>query len=369
MHGGNLLAAMEKYGRSTFIDLSANINPFGPPDEVWDAIKKALPQIIHYPDPEYRRLRRVLAQKLNLPEEWIVLGNGAGELLFSILQALRPKKVLIPVPAFGEYERAARACGAEINTFTLGAQGWKCGILSGSTAQNQQVEVSELWKKSLQVNDLLFLNTPHNPTGSRLDQRDFELLLSSAQEAGTTIIVDESFVDFLEDEIRWSARAYLKDYPNLVVLYSMTKFYSIPGLRLGAVFAAPEILKRVKKHRDPWAVNSLAEEAGIVALKDTEYPIRVRKLLKESKEFFYRSFEELQLSHLALRPSSANFALIEILKGQSKDRVENLGKQGVLVRDCGNFQGLEGEFIRVAIKDIPSMQALIDGMRRSEWDV
>lgn len=142
----------------------------------------------------------------------------------------------------------------------------------------------------------------------------------------------------------------------------MTKFYALPGLRLGAVFATPKILNQVKEHRDPWAVNILAEEAGIVAIEDQEYPDRVRRLLRESKDYFFQSFEQANLTHFSLLPSSVNFALIKILKGQSKDIVGELGKQGILVRDCGSFQGLEGEFIRVAIKDILSMQALIDGM-------
>lgn len=374
MHGGNLLEAMERYGKKSFIDLSANINPFGPPEGVWEAMTKALPKIVHYPDPEYRRLRKGLAQNFDLPVDWILLGNGAGELLFSILQALRPKSVLIPVPSFSEYERATRACGAKITTLPLGVDGWnnpsfkleyvlEAGVDSKEATGTIQNEKNVyFWKEKLRESDLLFLNSPHNPTGSSLERNQFELLLALAQEMGTWVILDESFVDFLEDEHRWSGREYLREYPNLVVLYSMTKFYALPGLRLGAVFAAPKVLDQVKEHRDPWAVNILAEEAGIVAIEDQEYPNRVRRLLRESKEYFFHSFEQAKLTNFMLVPSSVNFALIKILNGRSKDIVEELGNQGVLVRDCGSFQGLEGEFIRVAIKDIPSMQALVAGL-------
>lgn len=374
MHGGNLLEAMERYGRNSFIDLSANINPFGPPEGVWEAMTQAMPEIVHYPDPEYRRLRKGLAQNFNLPKDWILIGNGAGELLFSILQALRPKRVLLPVPSFSEYERAARACGAVITTLPLGVDGWnnpafkleydlEVGVDSKEAlSTNQNERKLSFWKEKFRENDLLFLNSPHNPTGSSLERSYFERLLSLAQEMGTWVILDESFVDFLEDEHRWSGREYLRDYPNLIVLYSMTKFYALPGLRLGAVLAAPKILDQVKEHRDPWAVNILAEEAGIVAIEDQEYPNRVRRLLRESKEYFFHSFEQAKLTNFMLVPSSVNFALIKILNGRSKDIVEELGNQGILVRDCGSFQGLEGEFIRVAIKDIPSMKALIYGI-------
>ncbi len=374
MHGGNLLEAMGRYGRNSFIDLSANINPFGPPEGVWEAITRALPKIVHYPDPEYRRLGKGLAQNLDLPQDWILLGNGAGELLFAILQALRPQKVLLPVPAFSEYERAARACGAEITTLPLGLDGWdnpafklehelEVGLASIEASSTIQKDKDIcFWKEKLRESDLLFLNSPHNPTGSHLERKQFERILSIARERGTWVVLDESFVDFLEDEHRWSGREYLRDYSNLIVLYSMTKFYALPGLRLGAVFAAPEVLNQVKEHRDPWAVNILAEEAGIVAIDDQEYPNRVRSLLRESKEYFVHSFEQAKLTQFQLVPGSVNFALIKILNGRSEDIVGALARQGILVRDCGNFQGLEGEFIRVAIKDIPSMQALIKEM-------
>lgn len=374
MHGGNLLEAMERYRRNSFIDLSANINPFGPPEGVWEAISRALPKIVHYPDPEYRRLRKGLAQNLNLSEDRILLGNGAGELLFTILQALRPKKVLLPVPAFSEYERAARACGAEITTIPLGLDGWdnpafklehelEVGLASIEASSTIQKDKNLcFWKEKLQESNLLFLNSPHNPTGSFLGRDQFERILSIAQESGTWVVLDESFIDFLRDEHRWSGREYLRDYPNLIVLYSMTKFYALPGLRLGAIFAEPNILKQVKEHRDPWAVNILAEEAGIVAIDDQEYPGRVRRLLRESKEHFVLAFEQAKFTQFQLVPGSVNFALIKILNGRSEDIVEALAKRGILVRDCGNFQGLKGEFIRVAIKDIPSMQALIKEM-------
>jgi threonine-phosphate decarboxylase len=359
MHGGNLLEAMERYGKRSFIDLSANINPLGPPKGVWEAINRALPKIVHYPDPEYRRLRRALAQNFNLPEDWILLGNGAGELLFSILQALRPKKVLIPVPAFSEYERAARACGSEINNVTIGLEGWSNPLF-------QKSENPNFWKELLRGCELLFLNSPHNPTGSFLDKELFECILSQAQEMGTWVILDESFVDFLDDEDRWSGKEYLRDYPNLIVLYSMTKFYAIPGLRLGAVFAASNVLTPIKEHRDPWSVNILAEEAGIAALEDVEYSEQVRWFFRQNKEYFFKAFEQAEFQDYSLMPSSVNFALIKILQSRSAVIVEELGRQGVLVRDCRSFQGLEGEFIRVAIKDPLSMKALIDGLKRSE---
>lgn len=363
MHGGNLLEANKLYGKQNYIDLSANINPFGPPAGIWEVLKETLKEIIHYPDPQYRRLKQKMAQEFALSEEEILLGNGAGELIYLILHGLRPQKVLIPQPAFSEYERAARACGAEVCTLSLGVEGWQ------NFASRNLTSGKSDWEKRIKECQLIFLNSPHNPTGSSLKREDFEDILSCAQKAGTWVVLDESFVDFLAEEKRWSGREYLGKYPNLIVLYSLTKFYAIPGLRLGAVFADYQILKRFKEHQDPWAVNVLAEEAGLAALNDQEYGARVRALLKESKTYFYNEFAEGMFSELRLYPSDVNFALLQILGEQSnqgkrkREMITKLGWQGILVRDCGNFQGLEGEYIRVAIKDKESMQALIKGLK------
>ncbi|AFL99670.1 MULTISPECIES: histidinol-phosphate transaminase [Desulfitobacterium] len=375
MHGGNLLEASVQYGRQNFIDLSANINPFGPPQGVWEALQKGIKSITHYPDPKYRRLRGRMAEYYALTDEEILLGNGAGELIFLILHGLRPRKVLIPQPAFSEYGRAALACGAEVSKMILGVEGW--GALS---FQNE--ETYRKWEQALAENELVFINSPHNPTGSALTKKQFEVILNLALKHKTWVVLDESFVDFMEDRIRWSGREYLRRYPNLLVLYSLTKFYAIPGLRLGAVFAAPKLLNRLQEQRDPWAVNCLAEEAGIAALADAEYGKRVRFLLEESKESFYQNFaegsKEQKFLGLRLYSSKVNFALIQVLgvedsildlveaERRKKIILQKLGRQGILVRDCENFQGLEGKYIRVAIKDRESMNSLLIGLKTLE---
>lgn len=373
MHGGNLWEAKELYGEQEFIDLSANINPFGPPEGVWEALQKSLKAITHYPDPQYRRLRRKMAHKYNLPEEMILLGNGAGELIYLLLHGLRPGKVLIPQPAFGEYERAALACECDIKKVTLGREGWRnLNIQSFLKKLDCHQILTSDGKSPLKfAGDLIFINSPHNPTGSSLSREDFEKIMGWAKEQGIWVVLDESFVDFLPDEKRWSGREYLNVYANLLVLYSLTKFYAIPGLRLGAVFAHPQVLKHLKEQQDPWAVNVLAEEAGLAALEDQEYEVRVRKLLQESKDFFYREFTQANMVDLELFPSDVNFALLQIRRGdnpaeqaeQKKNLVKNLGQQGILVRDCGNFHGFEGEYLRLAIKDHKSMSSLLKALK------
>lgn len=361
MHGGNLREAKEKYGREGFIDLSANINPFGPPRGVWQRLKDSLSEITHYPDPENKRLTQKLAQRFGLAPEQILIGNGAGELLFSLTLALRPNRVLIPVPGFSEYERAAQAVKAEIRYLTLGIDGWD-SLPRVDTPEEQQQFIT-LWQKALTGCELVYLNSPHNPTGSLMQPEQFKLILEIAESQNCWVVFDESFYEFLSDELRWSAKTFLKKNSKLLVLYSMTKFFSLPGIRLGALLAQPEVLAYVRKLRDPWSVNVLAEEAGLEVLKDDNYPEEVREKLTESRDFFYNHFNKAGFNSLILHKTTVNFALIEVKVGRSAELVEKLGALGILVRNCDNFQGIEGQYIRVAIKDKESMQRLIEGLK------
>ena len=365
MHGGNLRRAQELYGLDSFIDLSANINPFGPPSGVWESLKQGMADIVNYPDPESRVLKKTLSNHLGIPTESIMVGNGAGNLIFTVVQALEPKKVAIPIPTFSEYERAARSVGSEVSYIPLGPEGWakfnQLDVLSENSRDESYVD--QQWREFLQGCDLLFLCSPHNPTGSLLRKDMFELILRLTKELGCRILFDESFLDFLPDELRRSTRTYLETNEHLMVLYSLTKFYSLPGLRLGTVFAHKSLLARFEKYRDPWSVNVLAQHAGITALEDLKCPDDVREKLRESRSIFYEEFTRCGFTNLRLWPTTVNFALLEVINHTSGKLTQHLGNQGILVRDCANFTGLSGNFIRVAIKDIFVMQQLIEGLK------
>ncbi len=366
MHGGNLRRAQELYGLDSFIDLSANINPFGPPTGVWESIQQGMADIVNYPDPESRVLISTLSNHLEIPTDSIMVGNGAGDLIFTVVQALKPKKVAIPIPTFSEYERAARSVGAEVSYILFGPEGWaKYNPLGGQSdnSEDKSSGVDQQWREFLKGCDLLFLCSPHNPTGSQISIDLFERLLRLTKELGCRILFDESFLDFLSDELRHSARTYLETNDHLIVLYSLTKFYSLPGLRLGAVFADKSLLARFDQYRDPWSVNVLAQHAGSASLEDMKFPEDVRVKLRESRTLFYREFAQSSFSHLKLWPTTVNFALIEVLDHTSADLIQHLGRQGILVRDCSSFTGLTGDFIRVAIKGVLAMQRLLEGFK------
>ncbi|GAB6174680.1 pyridoxal phosphate-dependent class II aminotransferase [Paradesulfitobacterium aromaticivorans] len=360
MHGGNLRWAQETYGHKNFIDLSANINSFGPPASVWTALTQALPDIVNYPDPASKLLRTTLARTLEVPVEQILVGNGAGELIYTVVNALKPKKVAVPVPAFSEYERAARAVQAEIVNIPLGAYGW--GSLPPLNSPQEQDVFVRAWQNYLTGCDLLFLCSPHNPTASVLPHRYFSLLLDIAYENECQVILDESFLDFVPDSIRWSGRTELNRYPNLIILYSLTKFYSLPGLRLGILMAKENYVSLFKEQRDPWSVNVLAQKAGGAALEEADFAAETREKVAQARAYLYSEFARQVFPSLEILPSVVNFALIKILDRQASLLVRQLGERGILVRDCTNFKGLTGEFIRIAIKDIPLMQELIQAL-------
>jgi threonine-phosphate decarboxylase len=190
-----------------------------------------------------------------------------------------------------------------------------------------------------------------------------ERILRVTKELGCRILFDESFLDFLPDESRKSARTCMATNEHLIVLYSLTKFYSLPGLRLGTVFAHKSFLDLFEQYRDPWSVNVLAQYAGTASLQDFIYPDDVREKLRESRSYFYREFAKCNFSDLRLWPTLVNFALIEVLNHTTGDLIQHLGRHGILVRDCDSFAGLPGDFIRVAIKDISVMQRLIEGLK------
>ena len=363
-HGGNLRRAQEKYGLTSFIDLSANVNPYGPPYGVWQAIRHNLSDITQYPDPESLLFREALSRHTGLPVETIMAGNGAGGLLFTIVQALKPKKVAIPLPAFSEYERACRSVGAEISYILLGAEGWtNLETLMRADSFSGEQAVEQFWRASLQGCSLLFLCSPHNPTGSLLSTYMLKQILRITKELNCRVLCDESFLDFLPDILRKSAREFLADNAHLMILHSLTKFYTLPGLRLGAVFAQPSLLAEFERNRDPWSVNVLAQHAGIAALADEEFSADARKKLQESKDLFYQAFARCGWQNLRLWPTTVNYALIQVFDTNAAVLTDALGQRGILVRDCTDFAGLPGNFIRVAIKETEVMEEFLEGLK------
>lgn len=335
-HGGNIYETAPAGGR--WLDFSANINPLGLAPEVKQVIADNIEGIVHYPDPKARQLKAALSQHYQVPEEQLLLGNGAAELFYLLVHMVRPKRVDIPVPSFGEYQRTAESVGAEI-------------IFSPLSAVAEFVPDMEQWKKLSENADCIFIGNPNNPTGKLLAREQLEEILPLLEQRGIWTVVDESFQDFLPNEETHSVRDLTDQYKHLLVVRSLTKFYAMPGLRLGFASAHPELVQQLERGKDVWNVNSLAQAAGVAALGLKEYHRRSREFVQAEKNWLYERLCAIK-GLGPIRPS-VNFIMVNVADTglTSGELTARMRKQGVLVRDCANYTGLEGrQYIRVAVR-------------------
>lgn len=345
-HGGNLARAAREYGieEKDFIDFSASINPLGPAPGVYRAITEEMWRIRHYPDPDCGLLPELLARHLGVDKRNLVLGNGGAELIYILPAALKIKRALVAAPTFSEYAGAVSVSGGEVEYFSYGR-----GI----------EEIIE----HLPGNDAVFICNPNNPTGRVIDRSSLMAVIEAAEKSGAFAIVDEAFMDFVEERLEISLMGEACSRSRLVVLYSMTKFFGIPGLRLGAAVASIETAGLLKKSKDPWSVNTLAAVAGVAALTDKKHMEETLKLVNEERSYLDRGLSSLP--GVRPYPSAANFLLVDI-SGTGltpAEMVEKLGRMGVLVRNCSNFIGLDAPCIRVAVRNRDENNTLIDAMK------
>lgn len=339
VHGGNVHAWARKCGNrlSDLLDYSANINPLGLADTVREAISQSVSQVIHYPDVEATGLKAAISSYYQVDTEYITAGNGAVELLYVLTHTVRPKQVLIPAPAFSEYERAARAAGAEIKYAYL------------SPDNGYHFDITALCSQLSGI-DMVFIGNPNNPTGTLLTINQLEQLVATASQAGIIVVVDESFMDFIIGDGAYTCRPLLKKYANLVIIHSLTKFYAIPGLRLGFALTQPELTVKLHAAKDPWNVNSLAQAAGVAALGDNDYQKASRQAVNIEKDILYTGLKALP----GVKPylPSVNYILVDISQsGHSAFALRQvMAEEGILIRDCSNYPGLSPYHIRVAVK-------------------
>ena len=337
-HGGNLKEIQTKFSLSKkeLIDFSANINFLGIPEEIKKALLKEIENITHYPQPQAEDFKKKLAKKLSLAKEKIIAGNGAAELIYLLLDYLNPNKILLTAPSFSEYEKAAYKIGADIDFFHLKEE------------DGFSLEISKL-KKNIERNDLVIFNNPHNPTGKLYCKKEMVTILKTAKKSDSFVLVDEAFIDFIKNYKDYSLVQELDDFDNLFILRSLTKFFAIPGLRLGFGLTNSEIITELEKRRDPWTVNSLAQVAGIKALDQKDYIKKSKNIIAKERIFLYKKLRDI--NGLKVYEPSVNFILLKIKKGITAAKLRTkMGKKGIIIRNCSNFRGLNDKFFRIAVK-------------------
>ncbi len=332
MHGGNIYQLAEELGcpERKIIDFSASINPLGVSKKVKAEIRKHLKYLHNYPDPECKRLIRHIAKRVELPEEALMAGNGSTEFIYLIPLVFNPEVVLIPAPTFSEYERALRLRSrARVEYFKLESnESFRLDTVSFIRASSGK--------------DLVYLCNPNNPTAQELKREEVLQIASACRDTKTFLIVDEAFIDFMPEH---SVIKEVLTNPYLIVLRSLTKFYALTGLRIGFIAAHPDVIRRFRNHKEPWTVNNLAQRAAVVALKDSHYRRETFRVIKEEKGFLERELKRLEIKYY---PSAVNFYLLE--HSESRNIIAEMKKRGILIRDCGNFEGLNSRFMRIAVK-------------------
>ena len=332
-HGGQIYDAKGLAG--DWLDFSANINPLGLSEKIFQTLTDNLRGVVNYPDPNASELKRAISNRYDVPEKNLVLLNGAAEFFYLYLNAIRPARVVIPVPSFSEYERAARAGGCEVKFFFTSAE------------ENFSLDVDKL---EVTAADCVIIGRPNNPTGNLLAP---EKILSLAEVA--SVVVDESFIDFLDAE---SVRKFVSK--KISVVQSLTKIFAIPGLRLGFAVVEENLARRLNLCKDVWNVNFLAQKAGVAALDDEDFLKRTRAWLELEKKFFVARLEKM--SGIKIFPPTVNFILF---RHENADKILNeLRREKILLRSCANFAGLDETYLRSAIRSRKENLRLLDALKK-----
>ncbi|MVO98962.1 threonine-phosphate decarboxylase [Paenibacillus sp. N10] len=334
-HGGDLLTAEEKFGRSRgeFLDFSSNMNPLGPPEAVENILHNQWRDIVKYPDPAVRELRGKIAVKYGVPMESILVGNGAAELIDLIVRVLKPGVTALARPSFSEYEDAVHKAGGRVHNIPLHAR---------HNFVLQREDVQEAFKQS----DALFLGQPNNPTGRILPRA----LLHEIADTGHPLILDEAFLDFVPQESELTMLRRAAASPHLYVIRSMTKFYAVPGIRLGFVVAHPDVIRQMGQLQVPWSVNFLAQLIGSAVLNDEVFAERTIAWLREENPWLRGKLASLGLT---VTPSDINYVLCSLPQESAltaRDLQQKMGEHGILIRDASLFEGLTDSYFRVAVK-------------------
>lgn len=347
-HGANVDNMAKKFGKNEndIIDFSSNVNPHIISD-LGKYVLEGLEKSRSYPDINYTNLRNNISDYIKVDSELIIPGNGATEIIYLLMKSIK-RRLAILNPTFSEYGRGAKLNNLEIMDFHLKEE------------NNFSIDLDEI-QKNMDKFDSLFICNPNNPNGK---VKDLNELLDLMIENDKLLIVDETFMEFVGEEEKYSLINKIEQTPNLFILKAVTKFFGMPGLRLGyGVTSNKQIIKNIYEYKEPWTINSFAENLSNYLFKDKEY-------INGSKDYYIneRKFmlEELRkISRLKVYDTDTNFVLIKLDDDEANSlKLELFEKYNILIRDASNFIGLDKSYIRVAIKSHNDNKVLIESLRK-----
>ncbi len=319
------------------LDFSINVNPLGIAPSIHAAMEEALLEAGKYPDPSSRSLRQMIADREGLMADNILIGNGASELIMALTHCYRPHQVLVSAPGFYGYEHAARAAGAEVAYHYL--------------SEDRGFALAEAFTRDItDETDMIFITNPGNPSGRLIDEAVIDAIYDRAAEVGARLIIDECFLGFTE------GRSYERE--GVYRLRAFTKYYSLPGIRLGYLLCPDGEAARIAEQLPEWNVSVIAQRAGEAALRESDYYSPTCECIRREREYLSRALSGLGT---LVYKSDANFVLF---KTDDVNLKEKLIKYGILIRDCSNYTGLAKGYYRIAVKSHKDNAELIEQMKR-----
>jgi threonine-phosphate decarboxylase len=332
-HGGNLFAVAREHGWDwrDVLDFSASINPLGPAPGVRQAICQAIDRIAHYPEREPMRLCGVLASRWSVEENQVLPGNGATELIFFLSRLFAGLPVTLALPVFSEFHRAF------------------------GQARTADLMDTATWPRE----GLLVLTRPANPTGWTLT---LDTLRSYLESTHHPVLVDESFLEF--SGLR-SACSLLAQHPQLAILRSLTKFYALPGLRIGALVGSTEAAQQWREQREPWQVNVLAEDAALAALRDSDHATQSLEFVRIERAWLFERLGSIE--GVAPVASDANFLYVRTGYPAQALCCFLLSRK-ILIRNCTDWPGLSGEAVRIAVRQRHENERLLEAWGEFKCD-
>lgn len=346
IHGGDVAGFEAEYGTKP-LDYSANINPLGLPAGVRRAVVEALDRADAYPDPLCRKLRGAIAEAEQVPEGWVLCGNGAADLIFRLVLASKPRRALVTSPTFAEYEQALALVGCEVTRHQL--------------LEKENFTVTERILEELKAGvDMVFLCNPNNPTGQVVKPALLRRVAEVCAREKILLVVDECFNSFLDEPEKNTVMPLLHQNPPIFVLKAFTKLYAMAGIRLGYGLCADEaLLERMALCGQPWGVSSLAQAAGIAALEEREYVQRTRALIAKERGWLRQA---LAAQKQRVVGGAANYLFFQT---DTEDLGEKMRRCGVMIRCCGNYPGLDDSWYRCAVRSHEENVRMLEALKQA----
>ena len=341
-HGGDIYSC----DNTKLLDFSANINPLGLPKSVKEAIVENAENCDIYPDPLCRKLRRAISHLEEIPAENIYCGNGAADILFRLAISLKPEKALLAVPSFSEYEEALKSVGCKIEYHYM------------KNEDNFFLTEGFLGQISPDI-DIVFLCNPNNPTGHLIEKGLLKRIIDKCYQVNTIVVIDECFIDFLPNSYEHTAKNGIFKYDNLIVLKAFTKMYAMAGVRLGYCLCNnADILDSLYRNGQPWNVSTIAQKAGIAATKEKDYVRNSIEIIEQQRQRLQQSLTNMGCQTY---DSKANFIFFRY--NSEHNLKEELLKNHILIRSCENYQRLNKEYYRIAVRMPTENDVIINSLK------